>query len=165
MIAVGTRAADMLYALVAGRDGVDCQFRRRAALLGIGNSTALPINVMRGQYSVSLNEKKGSYKYPYICLYCSTIENNLRKKFQTFSGTVTLVIEIRHSANRVEETESVCLALVDSVIAVLEGSRGEWNPGFTYSGAYTVKFDPVVMGGVNYCQGARIEISVDANLS
>jgi hypothetical protein len=165
MIAVGTRAAEMLYALVAGRDGVDYQFRRSAALQGTGGTTLPPISVVRGQYSVSLNEKKNSYKYPHICVYCSTIENNLRKKFQRFSGTVTLAIEVRHSANRVEETESLCSALVDSVIAVLDGSRGEWGPGFTYSGAYTVRFDPVVIGGVNYCQTARIEISVDANLS
>jgi hypothetical protein len=91
--------------------------------------------------------------------------NNLREKFRSFSGTVEIAIEVRHSQDRLEGMEEAIEAQTDAVTTALAASRGDWGDGMYYAGGYEVSFGRVARGGKNYTQVAKVtfEIGVSRN--
>jgi len=73
-------------------------------------------------------------KYPMVNVYCEKIVNDLRQKFQTFSGQVEMVIEVRQSQDRLEGIEDSLELYVDAAMQMLDGSRGDWGDGMYYGG-------------------------------
>jgi len=47
-------------------------------------------------------ERALGMKYPAVNVYCEKIVNGLREKFRSFSGTVQMTMELRHSQDRLE---------------------------------------------------------------
>jgi hypothetical protein len=98
-------------------------------------------------------------------VYCEQIVNQMTEKFRTFSGTVQMTVEIRHSQDRLEGLQAGLDLYVDAMTAVLDTSRGDWGDGAFYGGGYKVAFSAVKQGGKNFIQVAKIifEIGVSKN--
>jgi hypothetical protein len=121
---------------------------------------------MRAQNAAAdLVERAGGARYPLVTVYCEKVVNNLREKFRSFSGTVEIAIEVRHSQDRLEGMEEAIEAQTDAVTTALAASRGDWGDGMYYAGGYEVSFGRVARGGKNYTQVAKVtfEIGVSRN--
>lgn len=112
---------------------------------------------------IDLAEKSGQAVYPSLALYCSKVTNTQQEKFRTFSGTAQMVVDIRHSQTQLAGIETQLQVYVDAVCALLDDSRGDWDDGTFYSGGYEVTYDPVVQGGKNYLQRARVGFEVEVS--
>lgn len=122
--------------------------------------------VMRAQNAAAdLVERAGGARYPLVTVYCEKVVNNLREKFRSFSGTVEIAIEVRHSQDRLEGMEEAIEEQTDAVTKALAASRGDWGDGMYYAGGYEVSFGRVARGGKNYTQVAKVtfEIGVSRN--
>ena len=75
-------------------------------------------------------------------VYCEKVVNDLREKFRSFSGSVQMAIEVRHSQDRLEEWKTALEAETDAVTSMLSASRGDWGDGMFYAGGYEVSFGP-----------------------
>ena len=148
------RIGSAVAAKVMGRITAD---RELASLFSVGH--------VRSQNVPADMAERGSVKYPAVNVYCEQIVNQLTEKFRTFSGTVHMAVEIRHSQDRLEGLQDSMDVYADAVAAVLEASRGDWGEGAFYSGGYRVAFGAVKQGGKNYIQAAKItfEIGVSKN--
>jgi hypothetical protein len=121
---------------------------------------------MRAQNAAAdLVERAGGARYPMVTVYCEKVVNSLREKFRSFSGTVEIAIEVRHSQDRLEGMEEAIEQQTDAVTTALAASRGDWGDGMYYAGGYEVSFGRVARGGKNYTQVAKVtfEIGVSRN--
>jgi hypothetical protein len=121
---------------------------------------------MRAQNAAAdLVERAGGARYPLVTVYCEKVVNSLREKFRSFSGTVEIAIEVRHSQDRLEGMEEAIEQQTDAVTTALAASRGDWGDGMYYAGGYEVSFGRVARGGKNYTQVAKVtfEIGVSRN--
>src|SRR5437588_399241 len=85
--------------------------------------------VMAQNLPADIAERNTAGKYPSIHVYCEKAANQLREKFRTFSGVVEMAIEIRVSADRVENLDAQMNLLVDAVTSTLDQNRGDWGGG------------------------------------
>jgi hypothetical protein len=121
---------------------------------------------MRAQNAAAdLVERSGTVKYPLVNVYCEKIVNDLREKFRSFSGSVQIAIELRHSQDRLEGMEEALEQQTDAVTKALSASRGDWGDGMFYGGGYEVSFGRTARGGKNFTQVAKVtfEIGVSRN--
>jgi hypothetical protein len=89
------------------------------------------------------------------------VQNLQREKARDFSGRVHLTIEIRQTQETLEVIDSNTEMYVDAVIALLGEARGQWGDGASYSGGYEVEYEPVMMGGKNFLQRAKVNFAVE----
>jgi hypothetical protein len=89
--------------------------------------------------------------------------NDLRQKFQTFSGKVQMTVEVRQSQDRLEGMEDKLELYVDAAMQMLDGSRGDWGDGMYYGGGYEVAFGPVKQGVKNFMQVAKVTFEIEVN--
>ena len=54
-----------------------------------------------------------------------------------------MAIDLRHSADRVDNLQSHLETYADAVMGVLDASSGDWGGGMYYGGGYQVAFGPV----------------------
>jgi len=110
--------------------------------------------------SVEISEKTGHANYPSLMVYCDKLSNLLIEKFRRFSGKAHLVIEVRNTDDRLEAVEGNTQVYVDGVCALLDDARGDWGCGLFYAGGYDVNFEPVVRGGKNFLQRAKVGFEI-----
>jgi hypothetical protein len=122
--------------------------------MGIRSITAL-------HAGVEISEKSGNAHYPLLLVYCDRMSNALKEKFRRFSGKAHLVIEIRHSEDRLELLDAGTQVYVDAVCALLDDSRGDWGDGAFYAGGYEVGFEPIIRGGKNFLQRAKVGFEIE----
>ena len=110
-------------------------------------------------------ERALGMKYPAVNVYCEKIVNGLREKFRSFSGTVQMTMELRHSQDRLEGLQERLELYVDAAMEMLNQGRGDWGDGMYFGGTYEVSFGPVKQGGKNFIQVAKVtfEIGVSKN--
>lgn len=129
-----------------------------ARLTSIGIRTIAAHNI-----SVDVSEKTGQAQYPALLVYCDKLSNSLKEKFRRFSGKAHLVVEVRHSQDKLEALEAHTQVYVDAVCALLDDSRGDWGSGSFYPGGYDVSYEPVVRGGKNLLQKAKVSFDVEVS--
>jgi hypothetical protein len=110
---------------------------------------------------VEISEKNGYTHYPLLLVYCDKMSNSLKEKFRRFSGKAHVVIEVRHSEDRLEQLDANCQTYVDAVCAMLDDSRGSIGDGTFYAGGYEVAYEPIVRGGKSFLQRARVGFEVE----
>jgi hypothetical protein len=115
--------------------------------------------------AAEMAERALGVKYPAMNVYCEKITNGLREKFRSFSGTVQMVMELRHSQDRLEGLQDRLELYVDAAMQMLNQGRGDWGDGMFFGGEYEVSFGPVKQGGRNFIQVAKVtfEIGVSKN--
>ena len=104
-------------------------------------------------------------KYPQVIVYCEKVRNAMTEKFNHFSGTVDMVLEVRHSQDRLEGLEERTQMYCEAVIATLDDARGDWSNGVYFTGEYEVKFEPAKHGGRNFVQVARVKVPVTVRIN
>lgn len=162
---IGSAVAAKVVGRITGTAGVNSNL----AALTQGEQTLVgPLNIEQVRLqnvAADLAERGSTVKYPAVNVYCEQIVNQMAEKFRTFSGTVQMAIEIRHSQDRLEGLQAGLDLYADAVTAVLDTSRGDWGDGAYYSGGYKVAFGAVKQGGRNFIQVAKItfEIGVSKN--
>ena len=123
------------------------------------------VEVRAQNVSADIAERSTALKYPVANVYCEKIVNELKEKFRRFSGGVQMVIELRHSHDRLDGLQERLELYADATMAWLHASRGDWSDGMFYGGQYEVSFGPVKQGGRNFIQAAKVtfEIGVSKN--
>ena len=158
----GQITSTTLKKLQAQNDGVSARGAAivtadpRLAAIGIRSMTSHNI-------SVDVSEKLGNASYPALLVYCDKLTNSMQEKFRHFSGKAHLVVEVRHSQDKLDSLESHTQVYVDAVCALLDDSRGEWGQGSFYPGGYDVSYEPVVRGGRNLLQKAKVSFEVEVS--
>ena len=112
---------------------------------------------------VDVAERSTPTKYPCIYVYCEKASNQLREKFRTFSGQVSMVVEIRASTDRVEAIDAQTSLIVDAVTSTLDQNRGDWGGGIFYGGAYEVGYAGIKQGGKNFIQIVKVSFDLDVS--
>jgi len=115
--------------------------------------------------AAEMAERAVGAKYPAVNVYAEKIVNGLREKFRSFSGTVQMAMELRHSQDRLEGLQDRLEVYVDAAMQMLNSGRGDWGDGMFFGGEYEVSFGPVKQGGKNFIQVAKVtfEIGVSKN--
>jgi hypothetical protein len=119
--------------------------------------------VLAQNASVEISEKSGIARYPALLVYCDKMSNTLKEKFRRFSGRAHLVIEVRHTQDRLDSIEANLQVYVDAVCALLDEARGDWGAGSFYTGGYEVSYEPVARGGINFLQRAKVGFDVEVS--
>jgi hypothetical protein len=78
-------------------------------------------NIVAQNVAPELAEQNRPLTYPSVSVYCDKITNSLTEKFRRFSGTVQVIVEIRHSQDRLEGLQDALQLYADSVTQVLAG--------------------------------------------
>ena len=143
----------------SGPEGINGQL----ASIGTSNPLAPLHGILRLSAALDNYEKAAPLRYPAATVYLQKIKNNQTERFRLFSGTGTLVIEIRVSGDRAEELEATLNSYVQATCQVLESSRGAWTEVGTYAGGYEVKFQPLRPGGRQFIKSAQIEFEIQIN--
>jgi hypothetical protein len=137
-----------------------------AHLADVGN-TEIPAIEADHILSMHLNQEAAERvvgaRYPQVNVFCEKVSNRLTEKFRRFSGTASVALEIRVSQDRAEGLEQRLQLYVDAITALLADSRGEWEEGVYYSGAYEVTFGGARQGGKHFVQSAKISVDLDVS--
>jgi hypothetical protein len=123
------------------------------------------LTVVVENVSADIAEKSAGAQYPAAVVYCETVSNQMLEKFRSFSGTVQLAIEIRHSQDRLDGVEDALEQITDTVTGILTASRGDWGNGMFYSGGYDVNYGSVKRGGRNFLQTAKVSCELSVSVS
>jgi len=160
---IGSAATAQVLQLITGPSGVNT---------GVGELTQgepdftglLDATQARAQNATAdMAERALGVKYPAVNVYCEKIVNDLKEKFQTFSGHVQMAIELRQSQDRLEGIEDSLEVYVDATMQMLDGNRGDWGNGMWYAGGYAVAFGAVKQGGKNFIQVAKVTFQIGVN--
>jgi hypothetical protein len=134
------------------------------AVLTHGDHAAAPFvdaaQVRAQNVAADLAGRSEGVKYPSVNVYCETIVNQLREKFRTFSGKAQMVIEVRHSQDRLDGLQDRLELYADGAMRMLNASRGDWGDGMFYGGEYEASFGPVKQGGKNFIQTAKVTFEI-----
>jgi len=156
----GTLTAQVIALLTSTKTGVNARIASMEAndptLQAVGVKAIVSQNV-----SVAIAEKSGQTQYPALLVYCEKAQNILHEKFREFSGRVHITIEVRQTQETFDRIEANTEMYVDAVCALLGEARGDWGDGASYSGGYTVSYEPVEMGGKNFLQRAKVTFAVE----
>ena len=160
---LGSAATGKVLQRITGPSGLNAGLG--ASTLGAPDfASILDASHVRAQNATAeMAERALGVKYPAVNVYCEKIVNDLREKFQTFSGQVQMAIELRQSQDRLEEIEDHLEVYVDATMQMLDGNRGDWGDGMYYAGGYEVVFGPVKQGGKNFIQVAKVTFQIGVN--
>jgi len=113
--------------------------------------------------SAELLEKANQAAYPTVLVYCEKLNNTLKEKFRTFSGSARMTVEVRNSDDRLEVLDRTTLVYTDAVCALLSNMRGSWTENMMYAGGYEVTYSAVKAGGKHFVQSTKITFDVDVS--
>src|ERR1017187_372919 len=133
---LGSAATAKILQRITGPSGVNASLG--ALIQGESDFESLVnISQVRAQnVAATLAERALGVKYPAVNVYCEKIVNDMKEKFQTFSGRVQMAIELRQSQDRLEGIEDGLEVYVDATMQMLDGNRGDWGDGMLYGGGY-----------------------------
>jgi hypothetical protein len=162
---IGSLAAGKVIQLMTGAAGMDTSLAALIADGGPPAATLNPAQIRSQNVSADLAERGDAVVYPAVNVYCEKIVNNLLEKFRSFSGTLEMAVEVRHSQDRLAGLQDVLDLYSDAVMQVLDANRGDWGDGMYYSGGYQVGFTAVKQGGKNYIQTAKVTFEIGVSIS
>jgi hypothetical protein len=113
------------------------------------------------QLPAPLLSQHGAARYPRAQVYCERIENQLKEKFNAFSGVVHLVIDLHVSHERWDGLAGEMEQLITNATRLIEVNRGELQTGVYMSGKYVVDLEAPKTGGRGYVQSARIKVPIE----
>ena len=159
-------ASDVTYhvtQILTGEDGLTPFIAEFALEADLREQAITASHVVSRNVSPEIAEKSTGAVYPAFHVYCDKVNNALREKFRTFSGTARMTVEVRASQDRLEMLEQRLGVYVDAVTAVLDGNRGDWGLGMYYTGGYDIGIAPVRQGGRNFLQVAKVSFDVQVS--
>jgi hypothetical protein len=112
-----------------------------------------------------ITDRRQQISYPRIAIYSDRVVNNLREKFRTLSGTVSVTVAVAASADLIEQVEQWIHYYVEAITNVLRQNVGEWGNGVFFPGTYDVQLQRPKPGGSGFVQTANVTcvVSVSSN--
>jgi len=165
MAKIGSIATRKVRDLFAGPEGINL---RLTNLRSAAQSSAVdpgPVEIRSQNATVDVTERGETLRYPLLLVYGEKVINSLTEKFRTFSGTVQVTAEMRHSQDRLEGLQEGLELCADAVTQVLDENRGDWGSGMYYAGGYQVAYGAVKQGGLNYIQVAKVTFEIGVSVS
>jgi hypothetical protein len=132
--------------------------------LSEGGAPPGAVEIVVGTVGSELEERRGGPAGPVVGVSCERLKNSLREKFRTFSGEVSLVVEIRVSDDHSERADELLLLYLDALTEVLHRARGDWGRGVFYPGEYEIVFAPAKRGGKNTLHAAKLRLNVNVSV-
>ena len=158
---LGSAARDKVMERLAGTSGINGGLAAMRA-----EAEQIPAERIVAQNAAAdLAERSSGTQYPVAAVYCEKVTNALTEKFRRFSGSVGMVVEVRHSQDRITGLQESLESYADAAGWVLEASRGDWGDGMFYDGRFQVAFGPVKHGGKNFLQSAKITFEIGVSRS
>jgi hypothetical protein len=165
MAKMSTVAVAALTELLSGPDGLPARIEEATVSAGCADTPLISAaDIVARHVAADLAEKTSGVRYPSVHVYCDKVVNELREKFRRFSGTATLIAEVRVSHEHMEPLQGMLQLYAEAVTDVLDGKRGHWAPGVFYTGGYTVQYGPIKRGGRNFLQSAKVELTVNGSV-
>ncbi len=164
MAHIAGQAAGRAKEILTGFAGIEREIARIRQEQGIELGTVGAEDVRTQNVGSELAEKTAGVKYPSLYVYCESVTNLVREKFRSFSGKISMAVEVRVSHDRLEKVTDELMAYVGAVTNVLERNRGEWSPGLYYAGGYKVELGAVKPGGKHFIQTAKIRFDLDGSV-
>jgi hypothetical protein len=159
-------ASDVAYhvtQILSADDGLKPMVAEFAVEAGIVEPPLGPAHIVARNVAAEIAEKATGAVYPMFHVYCEKVNNALREKFRTFSGTARVTVEVRASQDRLETLEQRLGIYVDAVTAALDAHRGDWGLGMFFTGGYDVAIAAVRHGGRNFMQIAKVSFDVQVS--
>lgn len=165
MIKIGSAITDRIICMLRANGGISHVLR----LLAEGQDPESQqymsdVQMSTANISIELLDRNTGSKYPQINVYCEKIVNSQRERFRTFSGTAQAVIEVRVSHDRLEQLDQQLNTHVESIIHVMQQSRGSWGNGLHYGGTFEVIFSPIKPGGRHFIRAARVQLPIEVSI-
>ncbi|MFN3324142.1 MAG: hypothetical protein ACK5AZ_11650 [Bryobacteraceae bacterium] len=163
MARTGSIATTTLVHLLQSHAGVS--FSLAAVSNRVGELLA-PIQqqqIVQQHVPIEVAEKSTKVQYPILHVYCERIENRLKEKFRTFSGSVRLALEVRVTQEHLEGLDRRLHLYLEALTDFLDRHRGEWGEGMYFSGAYEASIGPVRRGGKNFVHIGKVTLDVDVS--
>ena len=161
---IASRVTTQVLGRIKGPSGANANL---AALTGTPPAAGLfdPAQIRTQNAAAEVIERSTTVQYPAMQVYCEKVVNDLKTKFQSFSGSVQMAIEIRHSQDGIDGLQDALEVYTGALMQVLDGCRGDWGGGMYYAGGYQVAFGAVKHGGKNFVQASKVtfEIGVNSN--
>ena len=112
-----------------------------------------------------MTDRRQQIGYPRIAVYSDRVVNNLREKFRTLSGTVSVTITLAASADLIDQVEQWTHYYVEAITNILRQNIGDWGNGMFFPGTYEVQVQPPKPGGSGFVQTANVTciVSVSRN--
>jgi hypothetical protein len=164
MTQIGTNASVKAVSVLSGPAGVAVNIAALAVNLNITSGPPAVPQVLAQNVAPDIAERAGTAQYPIVQVYCGKLQNLLREKSRTFSGTVEMIAEVRISQDRLDGLEVLLQLYVEAVTAALDQTRGDWGSGMFYTGGYEVSYTPVKHGGRNFLQTAKVTFVLDVSV-
>jgi hypothetical protein len=161
---IGSLITSQVIQLITGASGVNSYLATSTQ----GGQTLNSLNAgqVRAQnVAPDIADQSNTMQYPAINVYCEKIVNNLAEKFRTFSGSVQVTIELRHSQDRLDGLQDGLENYADAIMQVLNANRGDWGNGMFYCGEYQVGFGAVKHGGRNFMQVVKATFEIGVSRS
>jgi hypothetical protein len=163
MPAIGAAATQKVVGMLAGATGLPFTVANLAQQENVDLAPIEAEQIAAENIAFEMAEKTAGVTYPAVYVYCEKLNNTLREKFRTFSGTAGMAVEIRVSHERLERLARDVQLYAAAAAEVLDSQRGDWGNGMFYAGGYEVAIGPVKRGGKNFLQTAKISFDVDAS--
>ncbi|MDX2153225.1 MAG: hypothetical protein SFV54_20945 [Bryobacteraceae bacterium] len=164
MARLGSVARDKLAGFLSGTAGISHEIAALSADTGISLQPIEPEQIVGQNVAIETAERSGKVKYPMIHVYTDRMENRLREKFKSFSGTIRVVAEVRVSHEHLTNLERDLQIYLEALTSVLARTRGDWGSGLYFSGAYEIHISGVKSGGRNFVQVAKVICDIDASV-
>ncbi|HWB95678.1 MAG TPA: hypothetical protein VG672_03225 [Bryobacteraceae bacterium] len=160
MAQAGKTAAAKVITLLTAPAGLNDSVAALADAEGLALPAVAAAQITAQNVAIELAERSTEIRYPTLNIYCEKLSNTLREKFRSFSGTASMVIEVRLSQDRLEGLETKLQVYLDAVTQILDQSRGDWGSGMFYGGGYEAVIQPVKRGGRHFIQVAKVTFDV-----
>lgn len=140
------------------------------AIAGIATSAQVSLpeipaaQIVASSAAPDLADKNIQLSYPRICVYTSAIQNRQTEKFNSFSGTVTIVAEISASANLLTQVDQWIHFYVEAATELLRTNTGDWGDGVFFSGKYEIQFQPPKPGGFGFVESSKLTVILNVSL-
>jgi len=131
--------------------------------LGYALPAIPPSQIILSSADADMIDRRQQIGYPRIALHTDRVVNNLREKFRTLSGTVSVTIAVAASADLIEQVEQWIHFYIEAITNVLRRNIGDWGNGMFFPGAYDVQLQPPKPGGSGFIQSANIICSVSVS--
>jgi hypothetical protein len=156
---IGSAISDQIIQLIVAPAGAN------ATLAALSAGALDPAQVRAQNVAPDLMERSETVNYPAVNVYCEKLVNALKEKSRSFSGSAQMMVEVRHSGDRLEGLQDALELYTDAVTETLSASRGDWGNGMFYAGGYEVSFAAVKHGGRNFIQTAKIALEIGVSIN
>jgi hypothetical protein len=165
MAKIGSMATTQVLKLLTAPNGANLSLANLRSGAQSNSMDPGRLQIRAQNVTADLAEKGETARYPMVLVYCEKVVNSLTEKFRTFSGTVQMAAEVRHSRDRLQGLQEAVELCAEAVTEVLDANRGDWGGGMHYAGGYQVAFGAVKHGGLNYTQAAKVTFEIGVSTS